>query len=202
MRALSALIAALSLPLMILNMVGGIVAGIWLMVLRDWHTILLGIAFFFVSTVALGLVFIPSTLLALPAAYFFEKGKTIRFVCFSSLASLYSYAVITVWCCVVLFVFVKDATAHTLVPRLVWSYGVANGPLAYLALKEYGAGAEGTASQLATFFAQLAYFIIMLLVILSPISLFGVIKVFGSFMLVSFVVQMTAGILVQRAVKI
>jgi len=198
-RALAALVAALSLPLMILNMGGGIVAGIWLAVLRDWHPILLGIVCFFVSTVVLDWVFIPSPLLAVPAAYFFKQGKTVGFVCFSSLASLYSYAVITVWCCGILFVFVKDATAHALLPRLVWSYGVAREPFAYMALKETWAGAEGTASQLATFFAQLAYFIIMLLVIFSPITLLGVIGVFAGFMLVSFIAQMTAAILTRSA---
>ena len=183
------------MPLMILNIGGGIVAGVWLVVIRDWAAIILGIACFFVSSVALGWVFIPSTLLAIPAAYFFKRGKTFGFVCFSSLASLYSYAVITLWCCGILLVFVKDATAHALVPRLVWSYGVATGPFEYMALKETWAGAEGTASQLATFFAQLAYSLIVLLVIFSTITPLGVIGVFGGFMLVSFIAQMTAAIL-------
>jgi len=198
-KVLSALIVALSMPLMILNIGGGIVSGVWLAVVRDWPAIFLGILCFLVSTVAISWVFIPSTLLAVPAACFFKHGKTVGFVCFSSLASLYSYAVITVWCCGILFVFLKDATELALVPRLVWSYGVATEPFAYMALKETWAGAEGTASQLATFFAQLAYFIIMLLVIFSTITPLGVIGVFGGFMLVSFIAQMTAAILTRSA---
>jgi hypothetical protein len=198
-KTLTALIKALSMPLVILNVVGGIGSGICLAVLRDWHGILLGTACFFVSTVAFGWVFIPSTLLAMPAAYFYEKRIAVGFVCFSALASLYSYTVITLWCCGVLFVFVGDATANALVPRLVWSYGIAIEPFAYMAYKEYVAGTEGTASQLATFFAQLAYLIIMLLVVFSPISLRGVIKVFGVFMLLSFVVQISAAIRIQWA---
>ncbi len=199
MKALVALITALTIPVMILNAVGGIVSGIWLALLHDWKTILLGIAFFLFSTKGLGFVFIPSTVLAVPAAYFAKKGKTIGLVGFSALSSLYSYIVITVWCCGVMFVFVRDATEHALIPRLVWSYGIAIEPLAYMALNEARAGVEGSASQLATFFAQLAYFIIMLLVLFSPISLLGVVKVFGGFMVVSFVVQITAAILIQRA---
>jgi hypothetical protein len=197
-----ALITFLSMPLVTLIMIGGIVAGIWLVVLRDWHTILLGIAFLFVSTVAFSFVFIPSKLLLVPAAYFAKRGKTIGFVCFGALGGLYSYAVITVWCCAVLWIFVNGATAHALVPLLVWSYGVATIPLAYTALAEYRAGGDSTGSHLATFFAQLAYFIIILLLILSPISLLGVIKVFGGFMLVSFIVQISAAILTRPAEEV
>ena len=187
------LITALSMPLMILNMVFGIGSGIWLAVLRDWNPILLGVAFFVVSTTVLGLVFIPASLLAAPGLYFAEKGKTVQSVCPYALSSLYSYAVITAWSCGVLFVLVKGATAHALFPRLVWSYGVAIQPLAYMALKDYRTRRkESFSSQFATFFAHVAYLIIMLLVIFSPITLLGAMKVSAGFMLVGFVVQMTA----------
>ena len=50
MKRLTGLIAALTIPLMILNMLGGIVSGIWLAILGDWGTFGLGILLFFVST--------------------------------------------------------------------------------------------------------------------------------------------------------
>ena len=39
MKALMGLITALSVPLMILNILGGIVSGIWLAILGRWGTV-------------------------------------------------------------------------------------------------------------------------------------------------------------------
>jgi len=72
MKALTGLIIALSIPLMILNMLGGIVAGIWLAILGDC-SIGAGILIFFVSTGILGFVIMPSILLAVPAALCAER---------------------------------------------------------------------------------------------------------------------------------
>jgi hypothetical protein len=198
MKALTGIITALSVPLVILNMLGGIVSGIWLAFLRDWRTIGLGIAFFFASTIILGFVLMPSMLLMAPAAYFAEKGKTIGVVCFGTLSSLYTLALIAIWCCGVLFLFVNDATASNIIPRLIWSYGVATGPWAYMASKEQGPGSEGLASSIATFLAQLAYLVIMVLVLITPITLIAAIKIFGGFMLVGLVLQITAAVMIQK----
>ncbi len=202
MKALGAFITALSIPLMILNMLGGIVAGIWLAILGQWGTIGAGILIFFVSTKILGLVIMPSMLLAAPAAVYGEKGNTVGMVCFGALSSLYILAVITAWCCGILFFFVRDATASSLIPRLLWSYGLATGPWAYMAGHDArGGGSEGFASMLATFLAQLAYVTIMILVIFTSITLLGTIKVFAGFMAVALVIQMTLATLIQREMK-
>lgn len=198
MKVLTGMITALGVPLMILNMLGGIVSGIWLAFLKDWSTIGIGVASFFVSTMILGFVLMPSMLLAAPAVYFAEKGKTIGLVCFAALDSLYTSAVVTIWCCGVLFLFVKDATASNIIPRLIWSYGVATGPWVYMASKDQGAGSEGFASSIFTFVAQLAYLVIMVLVLVTPTTLIGAIKVFATFMVVGLVVQITAAVMIQK----
>lgn len=130
MKALMGLVTALSIPLMILNMLGGIVSGVWLGVLGEWRIIGAGILVFFVSTGLLGFALMPSLLLAAPAAYCAEKGKTGGLVLFGALSSFYILALITAWCCGILFMFVKDATPGSLIPRLLWSYGLATGPWA------------------------------------------------------------------------
>ena len=140
MKTLMGLVAALSLPLMVLNVLGGIVSGIWLAVLRDWGAIGLGVGLFLVSTLVLGIAIMPSLLLAAPAAMFAERGKTVGVLFFSTLSSLYILALITVWCCVIFFVFVKGATAANYIPRLIWSYGAATGPWAYMASQDQASG--------------------------------------------------------------
>ncbi len=201
MTALLGLITALSVSLMILNMLGGVVSGIWLALLGEWGAVGRGILFFFVSTWLLGFALMPSMLLTAPAAYCAERGNTFGLVCFGALSSLYILALITVWCCGILFLFVKDATASSLIPRLIWSYGVATGPWAYMASKDQGPSGEGFASTLATFLAELAYLVIMLLVIFTPITLLGAIKVFGGFMLVGLVVEMSLVVTIQKGQK-
>jgi len=196
MKALMGIVTALSLPLMLLNGFGGIISGIWLAVIHDWRPLGLGIGFFLFSSLILGLVLVPSLLLAAPAAYFAEKGKTLGLVFFGALSSLYVLTLITLWCCGVLFLFMRDAHAANFIPRLIWSYGVATGPWAYMASKDESD--EGFGSTFAVFLAMLGYLVLMLVVEFSGISLLGALKVFGSFMLVGFIVQTTMLVLIQR----
>jgi hypothetical protein len=201
MKALMGVITSLCVPLFILNTLGGIVSGIWLAILGEWGAVGSGILFFFVSTWLLAFALMPSLLFAAPAAYFAKRGKTFGFFCFSALGGLYILALVTVWCCGILFFFVKDATASSLVPRLIWSYGVATGPWAYMASKEQGPQGEGLGSALWTFFAELAYLVIILLVIFASITLFGAVKVFGGFMLAALALQMTLAVMIQNEQK-
>jgi hypothetical protein len=201
MKILTAIITALSVPLMFLNMLGAIVSGIWLAVIGEWQSIGLGILFFIISTFLLSFALMPSLLLAAPAAWFAEKRKIFVVAFFATLSSAYTLGLVTVWCCLILFLFVKGATASSLIPRLIWSYGIATGPWSYMASKDRGEEGEGFASTIATFFAQLAYLIVMLLVLLSPITLFGASEVFAGFMLVALIIQITASVLIQREEK-
>lgn len=67
-----------------------------------------------------------------------------------------------------------------------------------MASKEAGQEGEGVTSTIAVFLSELAYVVVMLLVMFSPISFLGVIKVFGGFMLVGFIFQMTLFVSGQR----
>jgi hypothetical protein len=199
-KILQGIITALTLPLALFNMLAGVVAGIWLAILGEWGTIGHGILFFFVSTFSLSLVLLPSMLLSAPAAYCAEKGKTFGMLCFSALSNIYTLAVITIWCCGILYMFVKDANASTLIPKLIWSYGIATGPWSYMASKEQQGG-DAFASLLATFLAELAYVVIILMIIFTTITPFQVIKVFAGFMLIGLLIQMTVAYLLHKEMK-
>jgi hypothetical protein len=199
MKALSALITTLSIPLMILNMFGGIVAGIWLAILGQWSIIGIGVLIILNSTWTLGFVIMPAMLLAAPAAMFAEKRNTLGLVCFVALSNIYIHSVITLWCCGILFLFVRDATASSLIPKLLWSYCLATGPWAYMASRDAKeSDSRASASMIATFLAQLGYFTIMILVIFTPITFLGAIMVFACFMTVSLVLQTTIAILLLK----
>lgn len=73
--ALVASFGALSVPLAILNMLGGIVSGIWLAFLGEWDPILSGLGFMIFSGFVIGFALMPGLLFAGPAMMFLEKGK-------------------------------------------------------------------------------------------------------------------------------
>ena len=193
MKSLLAFLTALSIPIFIINMLGGLVSGIWLAVLREWGAIGTGVILFFISTGMIGFLLMPSMIFIAPAALCAQKGKTLGLIILGALGNLYTVAIVTAWCCGILFLFMKDATATSLIPRLIWSYGLATGPWAYIASRE-GRGGGGEAASIGTFFAELAYLVIILLVIFTPLSFLGAIQVFGAVMAVGFIFQVIVAI--------
>ncbi|MBI5763826.1 MAG: hypothetical protein HZA51_09920 [Planctomycetes bacterium] len=127
--------------------------------------------------------------IALPTVNLVEKGKILGTVSINAISSVYTLALITAWCCGILFLFLKDANNDSLVPLLIWSYRVATGPWAYFASKEQGPDGKGFASLVSATFAQLAYIVIMVIICCTPITFLSVIKVFGGFMLVDFLIS-------------
>lgn len=202
MRTLTGILTALSIPLMIINMLGSIVAGIWLAIIGEWSLIVLGIIAFLFSSTLLSFALIPSFLLGAPAVYCAEKENTFGMVFFVAISNLYTIVLITVWCCGILFLFVKNATNASIIPLLIWSYGVATGPWAYMASKDQGPKGEGFGSTLATFLAKLAYLVIMIHVIFTSITLLDAIKIFMSFMLVGLIIQIVLAVIIQKEEKI
>jgi hypothetical protein len=194
MKLIIGILTAVSIPLMLLNVFGGVIAGVWLAILGKWGTIIGGICLMIASTWLIGLALMPSWLFLMPAAYFAERRKTVLFAFFGALGSAYTLALVTVWCCSVLFVFLNKATASDFLPRVLWSYGVAIGPWGYMASKDQG---ESFASTLSTFLAQIAYIVVVLLAATVGLTLTESLKIFGAFMAVGLLIQIAVGVAAQ-----
>jgi hypothetical protein len=188
MEAFAKVAAALAVPLGLLNLFGGITAGIWLAILSKWGIIGYGIAALFVSGIGLGIAMMPGLLVAAPAGICYEKGNKLGFYFFGFLGALYTVAVLTGWCIAVLYFFVSRADSNSIIPVLLWSYGVATGPIAWLAQKE-AQGGGGQGAMISTFFAQVAYVIVILTVLFLRVSLVDVIALFGAIMVIGLVFQ-------------
>ncbi|MGO9612224.1 MAG: hypothetical protein ACLPX5_04230 [Dissulfurispiraceae bacterium] len=198
MKILQGSIIALCLPFAYLDLLGGIVAGIWLGILGRWGTIGIGLLFYFTAIFLINRAMRPTRLLAPPVVYCAKKGKTCELIFFSALSNLFVITVMTAWCCGVLFMFVKDTAGGSLIPLLIWSYGVATGPWAYMASMDQDAG-RGPGTVITTFLAQIAYVIMFLMVIFSTITSIQALKVFAGFMLVGWVIQMVIVYLMPKA---
>lgn len=188
METFSRLATALAVPLGLLNLLGGIVAGIWLAVLGKWGIIGYGIGALFVSGFGLGIAMMPGLLFAAPAGVFYEKENKLGFYFFGFLGALYTVAVLTGWCIAVLYFFVSRADSTSIIPVLLWSYGVATGPIAWLAQKE-AQGGGGHGAMISTFFAQVAYVMVILAVLFLRVSLVDVIVLFAVIMAIGLVFQ-------------
>ncbi len=200
MGALVGFMKVLAIPLALLNILGGIVSGIWLAVLGEWGAIGWGILALAVSGIALSLVLMPSALLAVPAAHFGEKGNLFAMYILAFLSNLYVIAVVTVWCVAVLYFFAKRADANSIIPMLIWSYGVATGPWAWMAQKEQQGGG-GFASVVYAFFSQVGYMVMVLAVLLARVTLIDVIVLFSVVMFIGLVIQFKALLELQREMR-
>jgi len=183
-----ATITALTVPIMLLNLLGGIVSGIWLAILGEWGEIFRGILFMVVAGFAISIALMPSLLFAAPATMAMERGKKFIGALLGSLSVFYTVALITVWCIWVMWLFVNSTTESSLIPLLVWSYGVALGPWMWLAQKDQQGGGNEF-STLTTFFAQAAYILGMIMFFFGA-TLGTIAMLFGIIMLAGAILQM------------
>ena len=181
------ILTALTGSIAVLNLLGGIFSGIWLAILGKWGDIFRGILFIMVAGFAISIVLMPSLLFAAPAAMAIEKGKKLLGVFFGSLSVLYTVALITVWCIWVMWLFVSSVTDNSLIPLLIWSYGVALAPWMWLAQKDQQGGGNEF-SIFTIFFAQVSYILSMILFFLGT-TLYIIAITFGVIMLAGEILQ-------------
>ena len=196
MNTFSKLATVLTVPLGLINIFGAIVSDIWLAILGEWGIIGYGIAALFVSGIGLGIAMMPGLLLAAPAAALQEKGKMFGFYMFGFLSALYTIAILTVWCIAILLFFTKQANADSIIPILIWSYGVATAPIAWMAQKEMQGGNEF--SMISTFFAQVAYILVIIAILLFRVSLLDVTILFGVVMFFGLLIQFRIASQIER----
>lgn len=145
------------IPVLLLNFFGFIVSAIWLLVIGEWKSVLLGGAISIFAPFFLGIATFPAAAFGLSGIYFAKKGITIGLYFFSFLSSIYIAVLITGWSGTITFYFLHNVPAKAFWPMLVWSYGVATSPWTYIAQK------DGSAPSLvAAFFMQIAYIVMMI----------------------------------------
>ena len=196
MSVFEKLASLLALPLVLINTVGAIVAGIWLAILGEWGSIGWGIVMLMLGGFGLGLAMLPGLLLGGPAMAFHSKGIKVGFYFFGFLSSLFTIAVLSVWCIAVLYFFAKRADDSSIYPLLLWSYGVATGPIAWLAQKE-----ANEFAMMSTFFAQVGYLVVILVVWLTRVTIIDVFILFGTIMFIGLIFQYQAMLQEERFMR-
>ncbi len=177
--------------------IGGIVAGIWLAILGQWGSIVYGLLMLVGAGFLLWITMMPGMLLEAPATAYSEAGNKPAFYFLVFLRTLYPFAVLTLWCVLVLNFFAMRADSSSIIPMLLWSYGVATSPIAWLSQKDLQPFKEY--AMISTFFAQVAYLLVVLVVLFVGASAFAVLVLFGIVMLVGLAIQFRIAFLEEKA---
>jgi hypothetical protein len=189
MRALGALITAIMIPIAALNLLGGLVGGIWLVLAGEWSLVVAGVVAGLLGLFVISLALMPGMLLLGPGAALAERNP-IAAAPFLVGANVWTLGVVTVWCVGVFLLIPDRVYAEHLPPALLFAYATATGPWSYMASKEAQAD-PNTYSMIPTFFAQLGSVAMMLALWLKDgdpaASLF--LKAFLPFMALCLVVQ-------------
>lgn len=139
---LERLLAVTSVPVMLMNLFGGIVSGIWLAFLGEWKALGIGVAVLFTGNFIVSMLLLPAMIFVWPGGKLMEKGHHWLGFGVSSIGMLYNSALIISWCFIAFMVFASMSGEHTLWPMLLWSYGIATGTWSYLAMKQPKDGSD------------------------------------------------------------
>ena len=129
---MQALVLLLFAPFIILNMLGGVVGGVWLVILGEWRLLAFGILYMICGALMVGLLLLPGMLFAAPAAMAAERRKFILTAFLGVPAIGWTFAVMTV-SCVLVFSTVVSHIEGSLIPYVLWAYAAAMAPWSYMA---------------------------------------------------------------------
>jgi tetratricopeptide (TPR) repeat protein len=166
------------IPIMILNAGGAIVGGIWLAFIGEWKLIAIGILLLFTLNWFLSFLMIPAILISGIAIKFGEKNRFL-FNLFGYLSAIYTNILIIATCVSAFYIctsFYKETTIGlSLIPYLLWSWGMALGPWQFFASHE----PENEFTAITLFSASIFYFLFLISLFISPILSLIIIFLFG-----------------------
>lgn len=133
---MTSLIFLLTFPLMLLNSVGCLVAIIWLALLGEWSVIGYGLLFIVGMPFLFTLADLPGTLPMWIGLKLQERYWRIPALAFLFLSSLWTSALIVIWCSIHAHKYIHLGAGTNLVPMFLWGYTVATAPLSYMAIRD------------------------------------------------------------------
>lgn len=160
----SAFLSIIMMPLIILNIFSGIVGGIWLAIIGQWKLIGAGLLLSVAMPFFYSIVNLPGIGLGVLAVSAGKKGSKVGFSILAFLASIYNYALLSVWSASVLLFIIQRMESGSFIPYLLWAYSTVMAPLGYMASKE---PPDSTGTSMGLFFAEICFIVLAILWIIS-----------------------------------
>lgn len=174
-----------------LNMLGPIVAGIWLGFLGEWSLIGVGVGYMMIGAVGISILMMPGLLLVAGAAAAGGERNLVLMTIAAIPVMLWTYAVAVGTCSFMLSYATSfiDWTENP-IPYLIWGTTVAIAPWAFMAQKDAQADNNAWAAMMTAFFLNIACLVAAVWYYLEPFEGWWewAVKI-GSVMCVSFVLQ-------------
>ena len=180
----------LFLPVMALNFFGGIIGGIWLMILGEWGAIgtALGAAIF--GVFFCGFLLMPGLLFSAPGLALYERRGVLRLISYPLLlvGFLWTFIVMSIWALGMFHSFLAKSDSSSLVSMMMVAFGAATGPWSYMAQQEARGGNEY--SSLTAMFLSLASGVTLFLLVFTEMNTFEVFGIFLVIMGIVFFIQL------------
>lgn len=160
------ILSILIIPVMLLNVGGGIVGGIWLAFRGEWRLIITGIVLAAISPWILSILMLPSLGIGMVAMMFKERKWVLYVLGFFS--QVYTNVLIMGTCLLAFFICARHKSGEvdfSAIPYLLWSWGMALGPWQYFASKE----PDNEFSGITLLCATLLYFVFLISLFTPPV---------------------------------
>lgn len=163
---MEAVMLLVAVPLMILNMLGGLVGGIALAIQGEWGLLFAGIAWAFVAPFLLSIAMMPGMIFVPLSQWASERDNTVVALLAGLPSLVWTYVVVTASSILAFRYVVGHSDTGFL--HLLWAYSVTTGPWSFLANKDRQAGND--ASTTLMFFIQMGTVAMMVVSWMAPFA--------------------------------
>jgi hypothetical protein len=189
-RTLEALFSSVGLFFLALNCIAGLAGGMWLAYTSAWRLLLAGGIILALSDLLINVGHLPNLLLRASRRSFVRKGSSWGPVLTHVLANTYLALATTIWCLLILFLFVSGSySSFSFLVLALWAYGVALGPWQFVQVRLARRGRR-VRSAVLTAFIQLAFVTTILVGLFEGVSFPLFARVFAVMMTVAVPIQM------------
>lgn len=125
---MQAIVLTFMVPVVLLNMFGGLIGGGWLLYLGMWKPVVFGLCAILSGSLVLGFMLLPSIALVIPLGGAIERGSIIAATIAVLVSVVFIKVVMTIWSLGVFDLFLMKSKQEAIIPLLLWSYTVAVTP--------------------------------------------------------------------------
>lgn len=200
-KLIEGLMAAITIPLIVLKWVGWLVCAIWLLCIGDWRVVVGSLIAGWIGGKVLPLA---SGIIMIPFMPFMGKAERspVAAGIMTVIARVPTCALLIAWCvfCMFFVISIKGMSESTAIPRLLMSYCMAIHTIWNLTADNHRGGGGGAANFFCVMLCALGYLLVVILLICGvELTLLTAIYILAGFLAVSIpisvleVVSMTGG---------
>jgi len=191
MSKIAITISVLTAPLVLLNLLSGLIGGVWLIVLGEWGDALWAIVVSYFSTYLISLILMIPLAILLPTTFLLNKGfigKVLSFP-FQLLSGISTWLIVGFWGLFVFYTALGAVGNNPAMPYLLIAYGISVGTWGFMSSKEDSP--EQYAFLLLA--SQLSSVFLLVTLGLLEISITKIVTIYFAILLSGFVLQIITG---------